>query len=128
MNKLLFIFLMLPSLAQAQERLETIEVTEGKEQESFSEYWEENKGTQIYSGKKNTVTDLKKIPQLQTNNYRQATSQTPGHGNHPAIFGVVVAQLEQGEVSRVWVLHHVEGDHVPVRAPLREDEGSLWED
>ena len=39
-----------------------------------------------------------------------------------------MAQLEKGEVSRVWVLHHVERDHVPVRAPLHEDEGSLWED
>lgn len=63
--------------AQAQETLETIEVSEGKEG-SFSGYWEENKGTQIFSGKKNTVTDLKQIPALQTNNYRQATSQTPG--------------------------------------------------
>lgn len=77
MNKNLFIFLMLPVLAQAQENLETIEVSESKEG-SFSEFWEENKGTQIFSGKKNTVTSLKEIPQLQTNNYRQATSQTPG--------------------------------------------------
>lgn len=77
MNKLLLIFLMLPALAQAQESLETIEVSEVKE-DSFSGYWEENKGTQIFSGKKNTVTDLKQIPTLQTNNYRQATSQTPG--------------------------------------------------
>lgn len=77
MNKLLFIFLLLPTLAQAQENLETIEVSEKKE-DSFSGYWEENKGTQIFSGKKNTITDLKQIPQLQTNNYRQATSQTPG--------------------------------------------------
>lgn len=77
MSKLLLIFLMLPALAKAQESLETIEVAEGKE-ESFSGFWEENKGTQIFSGKKNTVTDLKKIPALQTNNYRQATSQTPG--------------------------------------------------
>ncbi len=63
--------------AQAQETLDTIEVSEEKEG-SFSGYWEENKGTQIFSGKKNTVTDLKQIPALQTNNYRQATSQTPG--------------------------------------------------
>ncbi len=77
MSKFLFIILMLPALAQAQENLETIEVAEDKSG-SFSEFWEENKGTQIFSGKKNTVTDLKEIPQLQTNNYRQATSQTPG--------------------------------------------------
>lgn len=77
MTTFLFIFLMLPLLAQAQETLQTIEVAEEKEQ-SFSGFWEENKGTQIFSGKKNTVTSLKEIPQLQTNNYRQATSQTPG--------------------------------------------------
>lgn len=65
----------LPTFAQTT--LETIEVTESKEG-SFSGYWEENKGTQIFSGKKNTVTELKQIPKLQTNNYRQATSQTPG--------------------------------------------------
>jgi Fe(3+) dicitrate transport protein len=73
-------FILLGSVAQvasAQETLETIEVSEEK-QGSFSGYWEENKGTQIFSGKKNTITDLKQIPQLQTNNYRQATSQTPG--------------------------------------------------
>ncbi len=78
MNKFLFILLMLPALAQAQESLETIEVAEGKQEESVSGFWEENRGTQIFSGKKNTVTDLKKLPALQTNNYRQATSQTPG--------------------------------------------------
>ncbi len=77
MSKIVFLFLFLPALAQAQESLETIEVAEGNE-ESFSGFWEENKGTQIFSGKKNTVTSLKNIPQLQTNNYRQATSQTPG--------------------------------------------------
>lgn len=80
MNKSLVSSILLGTIAlsaQAQETLETIEVTEEKEG-SFSGYWEENKGTQIYSGKKNTVTDLKQIPALQTNNYRQATSQTPG--------------------------------------------------
>lgn len=84
MNKLLTSFIMLSLVAQAAEAqtenpetLETIEVSEEKEG-SFSGYWEENKGTQIFSGKKNTVTDLKQIPKLQTNNYRQATSQTPG--------------------------------------------------
>ncbi|MFP5384634.1 MAG: TonB-dependent receptor family protein [Bacteriovoracia bacterium] len=77
MRKLFFIFLLLGGVAQAQENLETIEVSHEK-QDSFSEYWEENKGTQIFSGKKNTVTDLDEIPALQTNNYRQATSQTPG--------------------------------------------------
>ncbi len=59
------------------EVLESIEVREKKE-DSFSAYWEENQGTQIFSGKKNTLTNLKQIPKLQTNNYRQATSQTPG--------------------------------------------------
>lgn len=63
--------------AYGQESLETIEITEEKDG-LFSGYWEENKGTQIFSGKKNTVTDLNLIPKLQTNNYRQATSQTPG--------------------------------------------------
>lgn len=73
-----FLFLIFFSnYSYAQETLEAIEVTEEKE-DSFSGFWEENKGTQIFSGKKNTITDLKKIPQLQTNNYRQATSQTPG--------------------------------------------------
>ncbi len=32
----------------------------------------------IYSGKKATVTDLSKLPRVNTNNYRQAFSQTPG--------------------------------------------------
>lgn len=64
--------------ALAADSLETIEVTSEGENSSFSGFWEENKGTQIFSGKKNTITDLKQIPQLQTNNYRQATSQTPG--------------------------------------------------
>jgi Fe(3+) dicitrate transport protein len=72
---LLLVITSLPSFAQMT--LDTIEVTEEKEG-SFSGYWEENKGTQIFSGKKNTITDLKEIPKLQTNNYRQATSQTPG--------------------------------------------------
>lgn len=80
MNKTLLSSVLLSSLSitvQAQETLKEIEVSEEKEG-SFSGYWEENKGTQIFSGKKNTVTDLKQIPTLQTNNYRQATSQTPG--------------------------------------------------
>lgn len=77
MQSILFIFMFLAFNTQAQETLQTIEVAEEKE-EAFSGYWEENKGTQIFSGKKNTVTELKQIPKLQTNNYRQATSQTPG--------------------------------------------------
>jgi Fe(3+) dicitrate transport protein len=74
MRQLLFACLLLPSLAMAQETLDTIEVSDN----SFFEFWEENKDAKIFSGKKNTITDLKEIPQLQTNNYRQATSQTPG--------------------------------------------------
>lgn len=62
----------------AQETLEAVNVYGDKNEGSFSEFWEENKGTQIFSGKKNTITDLKQIPELQTNNYRQAISQTPG--------------------------------------------------
>jgi Fe(3+) dicitrate transport protein len=80
MHHLVFSFMLLGLItqeAQAQETLETIEVSEEKPG-PFSSYWEENKGTQIFSGKKNTITDLKQIPKLQTNNYRQATSQTPG--------------------------------------------------
>jgi Fe(3+) dicitrate transport protein len=76
--KLLTIMLLsLPLIGSGAQELETIEVTEVN-QESFSGFWEENKDTQIFSGKKNTVTTLNEIPQLQTNNYRQATSQTPG--------------------------------------------------
>lgn len=75
--KLLIVTLLLSLPAMADEELEKIEIIE-QGQQSFSEFWEENKQTQIYSGKKNTVTSLKEIPQLQTNNYRQATSQTPG--------------------------------------------------
>lgn len=63
--------------AMAEEKLDTIEVL-GQKSSSFSGYWEENQDAKIFSGKKNTVTSLKDIPQLQTNNYRQATSQTPG--------------------------------------------------
>ena len=72
-----FIFFFLSSFAQAQYKLDSIEVV-AKKNVNFSEYWEENKGTQIFSGKKNTITDLKTIPQLETNNYRKATSQIPG--------------------------------------------------
>ena len=61
----------------AQVELQKVEVIEYGSP-GVSEFWEENKQTQIYSGKKNTVTSLKEIPQLQTTNYRQATSQTPG--------------------------------------------------
>ena len=35
-------------------------------------------GTRIYSGKKTSVIDFDKMPQIQTDNYRQAFSQTPG--------------------------------------------------
>ena len=35
-------------------------------------------GTKIYSGKKTTVIDFDSMPQIQTDNYRQALSQTPG--------------------------------------------------
>ena len=35
-------------------------------------------GTRIYSGKKTSVIDFDKMPQIQTDNYRQALSQTPG--------------------------------------------------
>jgi Fe(3+) dicitrate transport protein len=73
----LSLFFLLSFKLLAADTLETIEVASEKEK-SFSGFWEENKGTQIFSGKKNTITDLQQIPQLQTNNYRQATSQTPG--------------------------------------------------
>ena len=35
-------------------------------------------GTKIYSGKKTSVVDFDAMPQIQTDNYRQAFSQTPG--------------------------------------------------
>jgi len=77
---ILLIALFVPFLTYAQETPETLDKIEvqGPRTDSFSGFWEENSGTQIFSGKKNTVTDLKEIPKLQTNNYRQATSQTPG--------------------------------------------------
>jgi Fe(3+) dicitrate transport protein len=75
--KFLILILLLANVTFADEELEKIEVIE-QGQSNVSEFWEENKQTQIYSGKKNTITSLKEIPQLQTNNYRQATSQTPG--------------------------------------------------
>lgn len=68
---------MLVATAHAIDELKTIEVQDTKE-DSFSGFWEENKGPLIFSGKKNTITNLNEIPKLQTNNYRQATSQTPG--------------------------------------------------
>jgi Fe(3+) dicitrate transport protein len=64
-------------MARGEETAETIQVIYEKPG-SFSGFWEENKENKIFSGKKNTATSLKEIPQLQTNNYRQATSQTPG--------------------------------------------------
>ena len=73
---LILLALSLSTTVCADEQLETIQVTEKKQ--TFSEFWEENQAAQIFSGKKNTVTSLKEIPSLQTNNYRQATSQTPG--------------------------------------------------
>jgi Fe(3+) dicitrate transport protein len=78
MSRFFFIFLLIPLISQAvEEDLDTIVVSATKE-DSFSGFWEENREARIFSGKKNTVTDLTEIPQLQTNNYRQATSQTPG--------------------------------------------------
>ncbi|HXH30145.1 MAG TPA: TonB-dependent receptor [Bacteriovoracaceae bacterium] len=77
MYKSFLLFLIISFAAGAQEALETVVVTEDH-QSNIGGYWEENRGTQIYSGKKNTITSLKEIPQLQTNNYRQATSQTAG--------------------------------------------------
>jgi Fe(3+) dicitrate transport protein len=35
-------------------------------------------GTKVYAGKKTTVIDFDAMPQIQTDNYRQAFSQTPG--------------------------------------------------
>jgi Fe(3+) dicitrate transport protein len=75
--KFLILTLICSSFLFAQDELQKVEVIEYAAP-AVSEFWEENKQTQIYSGKKNTVTSLKEIPQLQTNNYRQATSQTPG--------------------------------------------------
>ena len=77
MSKLALFILLLPLMAIGQETLEAIQVMDERP-DSFSGFWEENKENKIFSGKKNTVTSLKEIPQLQTNNYRQATSQTPG--------------------------------------------------
>lgn len=77
MKLLILALLILANSTYATEELQTIEV-KGEKTESFSGFWEENKEAQIFSGKKNTLTSLKEIPQLQTNNYRQATSQTPG--------------------------------------------------
>jgi Fe(3+) dicitrate transport protein len=74
-NFLLLCTLSLP--VEAQEVLEAIEVSE-KYEHLTPQYWEENVGTQILSGKKNTITNLKDIPKLQTNNYRQASFKTPG--------------------------------------------------
>lgn len=71
------LFLCLITIASAQENLGTIYVKEAPI-ETISDSWEENSDVQIFSGKKNTKTSLKKIPQLQTNTYRQAISQTPG--------------------------------------------------
>ncbi len=70
----LLLVCLIPLNSFSQEILETVEVTET----SFFDFWEEDTDSKIFSGKKNTVTDLKKIPQLQTNNYRLATSQTAG--------------------------------------------------
>lgn len=77
MKRIFLLILFFSTYSFADETLETIEVVE-QEDGSFSGYWEENKGTQIFSGKKNTVTELKELPKLQTNNYRQASTQTPG--------------------------------------------------
>ena len=61
----------------AEISLNEIEVAETTEHEE-APVWEETRGTEILSGKKNTVTKLKEIPQIQTNNYRQATTKTAG--------------------------------------------------
>ncbi len=70
-------FISMISLSFSQDSLDVVEV-EAEKVQGFSEYWQENREARIFSGKKNTVTSLKDIPNLQTNNYRQATSQTPG--------------------------------------------------
>lgn len=78
MKKTILFFLVATTCyAEESEFLAPIQLTATKE-DSFSQYWEENKEAKIFSGKKNTITSLKDIPQLQTNSYRQATSQTPG--------------------------------------------------
>jgi Fe(3+) dicitrate transport protein len=76
LKPIVIIGLFFTSFVFAEEQLETIKVT--SEKQTISEFWEENQASSIFSGKKNTVTSLKEIPQLPTNNYRQATSQTPG--------------------------------------------------
>ena len=76
MKYLAILAITLTTVVWAEVLVEPIMIT--TEKQSFSEFWEENQATKIFSGKKNTVTSLKEIPQLQTNNYRQATSQTPG--------------------------------------------------
>lgn len=85
MNKSLVLLLLLPLMAQEvmadEQSLEAIEVaTESEENALYVEApaWEETRDTKILSGKKNTVTNLKEIPTIQTNNYRQATAKTPG--------------------------------------------------
>lgn len=73
---LILIFSNWVAVAQ-EETLDAIEVAR-EEEDVATEYWEENRGTQILSGKKSTVTKLKEIPQIQTNNFRQALAKTTG--------------------------------------------------
>jgi Fe(3+) dicitrate transport protein len=44
----------------------------------LSSFLPATQGTQVYTGKKTTVTYLENRPQVQNNNYRQVFSQTPG--------------------------------------------------
>lgn len=70
----------LPALAQEPVTLEEVQVTAvKKEEERFSsDFPQEVQGAKIYAGKKATFSPLRRLPQIQNNNYRQAFSQLPG--------------------------------------------------
>lgn len=69
-----------PPSTNANVRFPEVVVTDeaGYEGKMQGPFLPETVGTKIYSGKKTTVIDFDSMPQIQTDNYRQAFSQTPG--------------------------------------------------
>ena len=69
-----------PVAAEPAAEVQAIEVTGEAiyEEQVEQPFLPEVAGTQIYSGKKTSVIDFDEMPQIQTDNYRQAFSQTPG--------------------------------------------------
>ena len=75
---LVLLIFVLPAFAEEAKLSEIVVEAESEENTEIAEQAMEVDSAKILSGKKTTVTELKKLPKITTNNYRQAFSQTPG--------------------------------------------------